>query len=75
MRIDPHGRALALPGSDLEGAIKLLERLRDVTPKRERVSAGVVQWDGSESEHELIARADDALYSTKRSGRDRIMSA
>jgi diguanylate cyclase (GGDEF)-like protein len=67
--------ALALPGADLEGAIRLLERLRGVTPKGERVSAGVVQWDGRESEHELIARADGALYSAKRGGRDRIVSA
>ena len=67
--------ALALPGADLEGAIKLLERLRGVTPEGERVSAGVVQWDGRESEHELIARADGALYSAKRGGRDRIVAA
>jgi diguanylate cyclase (GGDEF)-like protein len=67
--------ALALPGADREGSIKLLERLRRVTPKGERVSAGVVQWDGRESEHELIARADQALYGAKRTGRDRIVSA
>lgn len=67
--------ALALPGADLEGAIKLLERLRGVTPREERVSAGVVEWDGEESEHELVARADQALYSAKRGGRDRIVSA
>jgi diguanylate cyclase (GGDEF)-like protein len=67
--------ALALPGADLAGAIKLLERLRGVTPRDERVSAGVVQWDGRESEHELVARADRALYTAKRGGRDRIVSA
>jgi diguanylate cyclase (GGDEF)-like protein len=67
--------ALALPGADLESSIRLLERLRGETPKGERVSAGVVQWDGRESEHELIARADGALYSAKRTGRDRIVSA
>ena len=67
--------ALALPGADLGDAMGLLERLREVTPLDERVSAGAVQWDGSEPEHELIARADVSLYDAKRGGRDRIVSA
>ena len=67
--------ALALPGAGLEEAMELLERLRAATPQDERVSAGVVEWDGRESGHELVSRADQALYGAKRGGRDRVVSA
>ena len=65
--------ALALPGADLKEAVTLLERLRSVTPAEERVSAGAVQWNGAESESDLVDRADQAPYAAKRGGRDRIV--
>jgi PleD family two-component response regulator len=44
-------------------------------PREETVSAGVAQWDGSESALELLCRADGALYQAKRTGRDRAVAA
>jgi PleD family two-component response regulator len=34
-----------------------------------------VVWDGEESEMQLVARADEALYKAKRGGRDRVETA
>lgn len=65
--------ALALPGAGSDHAKQLLERLRAATPRNERVSAGVVQWDGQEDEGSLLDRADQALYVAKRAGRDRVV--
>ena len=65
--------AVALPGTDLEHAQQMLERLRGCLPQGQTCSAGVCRWDGSESAESLTARADSALYAAKESGRDRIV--
>jgi diguanylate cyclase (GGDEF)-like protein len=65
--------ALALPGTDLETAAKMLERLRTALPEGQTCSAGVCRWDGNESAEALTARADTALYAAKDAGRDRVM--
>jgi diguanylate cyclase (GGDEF)-like protein len=62
--------ALALPGAGLEEASQTVERLRAATPMGQRVSAGLVCWDGSEDPTAIVARADEALYAAKRGGRD-----
>jgi diguanylate cyclase (GGDEF)-like protein len=67
--------AIALPECSLDEAAALLERLRAATPEEERSSAGVVAWNGSENESELLTRADKALYRAKNDGRDRIIEA
>jgi diguanylate cyclase (GGDEF)-like protein len=67
--------AVALPGTNLERAEQMLERLRECVPDGQTCSAGVCRWDGSESAESLTARADTALYSAKDAGRDRIMGA
>ena len=46
-----------------------------LTPEGASSSAGVALWDGSETDAELVARADAALYEAKRGGRDRVVSA
>lgn len=64
--------ALALPDCEIAEARELLERIRAATPEGEIASAGVVRWDGRETEADLFARADKALYAAKDGGRDRI---
>jgi diguanylate cyclase (GGDEF)-like protein len=65
--------AVALPGTNLEHAQQMLERLRDALPEDQTCSAGVCQWDGEESAESLTARADTLLYAAKAAGRDRVL--
>jgi diguanylate cyclase (GGDEF)-like protein len=65
--------ALALPAVDLAEARETLERIRAEMPEDQRVSAGLVFWDGEEDPLELVARADRALYAAKAAGRDRVV--
>jgi len=67
--------AALLPSCDIEEAMTVIERLREVTPYGQTVSAGVAQWNGYESADALIDRADLALYDAKRSGRNRATAA
>jgi diguanylate cyclase (GGDEF)-like protein len=67
--------AVLLTATDAVQAQEVIESLRDSVPFEETVSAGVAQWDGRESELDLFARADAALYEAKRSGRDRTVLA
>ncbi len=74
-----------LPETDLEGAMRLAEKIREAAHSRsfgdgERVfpltlSAGVASlWD-NESGNDMIARADMALYQAKGQGRNRVEAA
>ena len=67
--------ALLLPGCTLEGAQALVQRLRTAMPDGETVSAGIACWDETESAESFLGRADAALYSAKRGGRDRLVAA
>jgi diguanylate cyclase (GGDEF)-like protein len=67
--------AIALPDCELPEATETLGLLRRETPEGESSSAGVAAWNGTESEAELVARADAALYEAKRTGRDRVIVA
>jgi diguanylate cyclase (GGDEF)-like protein len=64
--------ALALPGTNLEHAQQMLDRLREALPEDQTCSAGVCQWDGEESAEQLTARADTLLYAAKAAGRNRV---
>lgn len=74
--------ALALPGTDLPGALQAAERLREavervILPKHGyamTVSIGVVLIDPNEDINAALARADQALYQAKSSGRNRVES-
>jgi diguanylate cyclase (GGDEF)-like protein len=66
---------LLLPDCDLDRAGTVLERLREATPGGRTCSIGVAQWDGDEHGDELVARADEALYRAKDTGRDRVVAA
>jgi diguanylate cyclase (GGDEF)-like protein len=65
--------SLALPGTNLEHAQEMLERLCESLPEGQTCSAGVCRWDGAETAEQLTARADAALYAAKEAGRDRIV--
>jgi diguanylate cyclase (GGDEF)-like protein len=67
--------ALVLPGCTLADGQLLVERLRVAMPEDQTVSAGIAAWDGEESLELLVGRADRALYSAKRAGRDRLYTA
>jgi diguanylate cyclase (GGDEF)-like protein len=65
---------LLLPACALDGAVQIVERLRQVTPLV-TCSVGLARWDFQESPPELVERADQALYEAKARGRDRYVTA
>ncbi|MBV8529020.1 MAG: diguanylate cyclase, partial [Candidatus Dormibacteraeota bacterium] len=64
--------AVLLPGSTVEEARNVMERLRDASAALIVFSAGLAGWDGVESGESLMARADAALYNSKRTGAGRV---
>jgi diguanylate cyclase len=65
---------LLLPTCALENAIRIVERLRQVTPLV-TCSIGVACWDFREDAKELVERADQALYAAKAAGRNQSVKA
>lgn len=71
---------LILPEADLHGAEYVLNRLRDMVAKSPlmytdrridvTISAGLAQLKSDENGHNLVLRADQALYDAKRAGRN-----
>ncbi|HEU4853185.1 MAG TPA: GGDEF domain-containing protein [Telluria sp.] len=76
--------ALAMPGTDLAGALQAAERLRVAVSEAPvltdgntyvmTVSVGVVVVDPNEHINAALARADRALYAAKSAGRNRVES-
>jgi diguanylate cyclase len=76
---------IVLPDSDLQAAMEAMERLqRDLTKKfflhnNERIlvtfSAGVALRGDNEEAEDLIGRADKAMYSAKKTGKNRVVAA
>jgi diguanylate cyclase (GGDEF)-like protein len=67
--------AVILRNCTLPDAAMALERLRESTPDGQTCSVGLAAWDGRESPLHLVSRADDALYTSKKHGRDRLTVA
>lgn len=72
---------VTLPNTGLSGAWTIVERLRAGLPDPEHeadspitCSAGIAEWNGSETVRELVARADRALYRAKEAGRDQALA-
>jgi diguanylate cyclase len=65
---------LLLPACALDDAVRIVERLRTVTPLV-TCSVGLACWDFQEAGAELVARADQALYAAKAGGRNRYVLA
>lgn len=65
--------AIMLPGCDGAGAAALIERLRGTLPDNVTFSAGVATSDGRTGPRALVDAADQALYSAKANGRDRVV--
>jgi diguanylate cyclase (GGDEF)-like protein len=66
---------LLLPHAEVREAIQLTDRLRSATPLGQTFSAGVATWNGAETSDDLVNRADQALYRSKRDGRNRTTPA
>jgi diguanylate cyclase (GGDEF)-like protein len=75
---------LLLPGADEEGAAQLADRVRVALAARDipgvaglRVTAsfGVAEYAGETNTEQLVAAADGALYTAKRTGKNRVERA
>jgi len=62
---------LVLPNCGAEQAQQLIDRLRPLMPDNQTFSAGIATWDYQESAEQLLRRADEALLSAKKQGRNR----
>ena len=67
--------AIVLPECGLTEAVGVMERLRLSTPGGQTCSIGLAEWERGESVDMVFARADAALYSAKRRGRNRVRVA
>jgi diguanylate cyclase (GGDEF)-like protein len=74
---------LVLPGTEVDGAVRLAERVRaelrnrailapDGRPISITASFGVAAFPQAGNEQKLVAAADAALYGAKRAGKDRV---
>lgn len=81
-RIGGEEFAVLLPETERSAAMHVAERLRKALERPATtglgvaytVSIGLATWRGDESFHELMSRADAALYAAKEAGRNRVVA-
>ena len=61
--------AVLAPSTDENGIRALAQRLMSATPPDVQLSFGAATWDGSESELDLLQRADRVMYEEKKAHR------
>ena|GEM_PF-1632204 len=64
--------AMLLTDAQAGGAVAAATRLRAAMPAGHTCSAGVADWEPGDTVSLLSARADTALYASKRNGRNRV---
>ncbi|GAA2615693.1 GGDEF domain-containing protein [Paractinoplanes durhamensis] len=64
---------IVITGRAAEEALEVVSRLRAITPRDQTFSAGLAEWDHTETADDLVRRADEALYQAKAAGRNRVM--
>ncbi len=64
-----------LPACSRPSAADVIQRLRAAMPNDQTVSGGIASWNRSESGEALLIRADQALYASKRAGRNCLIEA
>jgi diguanylate cyclase (GGDEF)-like protein len=64
---------VCITGMSAAAVAAMLDRVRAVTPLGQTFSAGVASWTGDEAPEHLVARADEALYYAKHTGRNRVV--
>jgi len=62
-----------LPGLTVAEAQARIQTLAVLTPHGQTFSAGISAWDPATEPADAVARADQALYEAKSSGRDRVL--
>ncbi|MDX6373978.1 MAG: hypothetical protein QOD98_2966, partial [Nocardioidaceae bacterium] len=67
--------AALLPGCDETTALRVAEALLQGLPPGASCTAGIAEWDGTETGAALVSRADAALYDGKRAGGGRAVHA
>jgi diguanylate cyclase (GGDEF)-like protein len=70
-RIGGEEFGILMPHCPPELAVRVVDRIRHLTPPPETCSAGIALLDRNETFSETMARADKALYLAKEGGRNR----
>ena len=66
---------VVLPGTALDEAFAVVERMQLLTPGGETFSAGVAALSAADTADTLLAAADAAMYQAKAGGRNRVVAA
>lgn len=74
-RIGGEEFVVLLPDADLDETLQVVERMRQRTPRGQTCSAGITEFRHGDTAESLLARADRAMYTAKRGGRDQVAVA